>query len=86
MEHVLAYMISAYTEPESLVALVNALDSDKVDFYIHIDKKVEIAPFYKFLKNRTNVFFTKYREKVNWGVVTDWNAICFNQRGIGVSV
>ena len=27
-------MISAYTEPRSLMTLVNALDSDAVDFYI----------------------------------------------------
>ena len=66
-KHKIAYMISAYTEPKSLQALVNALDMDDVDFYIHIDKKVEIAPFYKPLSNRKNVFFTKHREKVSWG-------------------
>lgn len=67
MKHLLAYMISAYIEPKSLYTLVNALDMDGVDFYVHIDKKAEIEPFYQLLKERKNVFFTKHRAKVSWG-------------------
>ena len=66
-KHRLAYMISAYTEPKSLVALVEALDAEYVDFYIHIDRKVDIKPFLEPLENKENVFFTKERKKISWG-------------------
>ena len=41
----IAYMITAYLSPESLLNLVTALDNDGADFYIHIDRKKDAAPF-----------------------------------------
>lgn len=68
-EYICAYLLSAYTEPKSLVHLVNALDNEQVEFYIHIDKKVDISAFKVPLQNRKNVYFLpeKKRVFVYWG-------------------
>ena len=64
----MAFLISAYTEPNSLHALVRQLDEMLcADFYIHIDKKVQIEPFQTGLKNMPNVFFIERRTCVYWG-------------------
>lgn len=64
----MAFLISAYTEPNSLRALVRKLDEMlPADFYIHIDKKVQIEPFQTGLKDMPNVFFVKKRVRVYWG-------------------
>lgn len=74
----LAYLISAYTEPRSLENLVKALNMECVDFYIHIDKKVDITKFRKKLSKYKNVFFLpdSMRVKVYWGgVQPGFNAV-----------
>ncbi len=77
----LAYLISAYTEPKSLEKLVKALNMECADFYIHIDKKVDITNFKKRLSKYNNVFFLpdSMRVKVYWGgmsqVVMQYNMI-----------
>jgi len=64
----MAFLISAYTEPDSLHALVKKLDDMLfADFYIHIDRKVRIEPFQNGLMNMPNVFFLKRRTLVYWG-------------------
>lgn len=64
----IAYLIQAHADPENLLRLINALD-DNNDFFIHIDKKSDIAPFYQLLKEKNNVFFLEgqNRIKVYWG-------------------
>lgn len=64
----IAYLISAYTEPETLENLINSLDRNDVDFFVHIDKKVSISPFIN-LKKRNNVFLLpdNLRVKIYWG-------------------
>ena len=65
-----AFLISAYTEPESLCNLVRELEClESADFYIHIDRKADISPFRALLDNLgyTNIFYTKERFKVYWG-------------------
>lgn len=66
---VCAYMLSAYTEPLSLINLVDALDSNEVEFYIHIDKKVDDYSFRKPLSSRKNVYFLSEADRVcvYWG-------------------
>ena len=67
----IAFLISAYTEPSSLHALVQKLDKMLLaDFYIHIDKKVQIEPFQDGLMNMPNVFFLENRIRVFWGGYT----------------
>lgn len=64
----LAFLISAYTEPSSLCALIKKLDGMlDADFYIHIDKKVQITPFQIGLINMSNVYFVEKRIRVYWG-------------------
>lgn len=64
----MAFLISAYTEPFSLHALVKKLDKMVLaDFYIHIDKKVRIEPFQDGLMNMPNVYFLEDRIRVYWG-------------------
>ena len=64
----MAFLISAYTEPRSLRALVLKLNEMfNADFFIHIDKKVKIEPFQIDLINLPNVFFVKDRVRVYWG-------------------
>lgn len=69
----IAYCISAYTEPNSLLNLVNALNTKWADFYIHIDKKVDISLFTNLFRNNKvkmeNVFFLNKSERVKiyWG-------------------
>lgn len=64
----IAFLISAYTEPSSLCALVRKLDEMLcADFYIHIDKKVPIEPFQSELRDMPNVFFVNERIRVYWG-------------------
>ena len=55
-----AFLISAYTEPESLFSLVKKLDGMlDADFIIHVDKKVNIKLFNSELKAMPNVFFVE---------------------------
>lgn len=64
----IAYLIQAHADPENLKRLINALD-DHDDFFIHIDKKSNIEPFFQLLQERNNVFFIdgSDRIKVYWG-------------------
>lgn len=42
----IAYLIAAHTDPLHLRRLISALEIPEVtDFYIHIDKRVDIAAF-----------------------------------------
>lgn len=62
----IAYIITAYQDHKQLNRLVCSLDPDS-DFFIHIDKKVNIKPFIEELDLNKNVFFTKRRFFINWG-------------------
>jgi hypothetical protein len=64
----IAYLIQAHEDPENLLRLINALDNNS-DFFIHIDKKTNIDPFYQLLKAKDNVFFMEDKNRINvyWG-------------------
>ncbi|MEZ0608463.1 beta-1,6-N-acetylglucosaminyltransferase [Fibrella sp. WM1] len=62
----IAYIVTAYTDPQQLRRLVDSLNSN-AHFFIHIDSKVDIVPFKNQLSDYTNVFFTKNRFFINWG-------------------
>ena len=59
----IAYIISAFTDPDHLKRLVERLSVD-ADFYIHIDKKVDITPFERALEGK--VQFVE-RHWTSWG-------------------
>lgn len=68
-EKKLAYMITAYISPESLRSLMISLSDSDVDIYVHIDKKVDITPFFSVTEDIKNVTFLpeEMRVPVYWG-------------------
>ena len=65
----IAYMITCYKNPKSLHNLISSLNDERVDFYIHVDKKCDITDFKNLLKKYNNVFFLENnnRVKIYWG-------------------
>lgn len=67
----IAYLITAYIDPSQLRRLCDAIlysnGDDFSEVFLHIDKKVDISPFEKILKEYTNVHFCKKRYFINWG-------------------
>jgi len=65
----IAYLMVAYKRPTQLPRLVNALNNSNTSFFIHVDKKVNILPYYKELKTLKdqNSHFINNRVKVYWG-------------------
>lgn len=65
----IAYLISAYTEPSTLENMIYLLNNSEVDFYIHVDKHVDINDFQSQLCKLPNVHFLKgdMRVDVYWG-------------------
>jgi len=61
----LAHLLLAHTYPDHLEKLISRLSYEDTHFYIHLDKKTDIAPFL-FLAEKPNVFFIKKRVKVSW--------------------
>lgn len=65
----IAYLISAYKDPQHLRRLIDVLTYDKkaVQCFVHVDAKVDIAPFEQ-LCTQSNVHFIKNRINIQWGV------------------
>lgn len=63
----IAYLISVYKDPKQLKRLIKRLFDNDYFFFIHVDKNIDIAPFYKALDDFKNVCFTNTRFKVSWG-------------------
>lgn len=68
----IAYLISAYTNPIQLSNLITKLNNNNSFFLIHIDKKVDIIPFYDFSINHKKVQLLDKRIFVQWGI---WSSI-----------
>lgn len=66
MKH--AYLIIAHEEFEVLQPLIKALDDERNDIYLHIDKKVEIMPVIHV--QHSNLFLIEQRIDVRWGDVS----------------
>ena len=65
----LAFLISAHQDARQLARLVNSLPEDS-EFYIHIDRKVDIRPFQERL-DRPNIRFIEHRVDVVWGSLNE---------------
>jgi hypothetical protein len=63
----IAYLVMAHREPQILRRLVASLAAPWSRAYIHIDKKVDIAPFVAALSGSPNVAFIENRVPVHWG-------------------
>jgi len=66
MKH--AYLIIAHHEFEVLKRLVEALDDERNDIYIHFDKKVESLPV--IVTEHASLYIIKNRIDVRWGDVS----------------
>lgn len=62
----IAYLITAYDQPEHLARLIAALDAPHAQFHVHVDGNAEIAPFEAAAAGRPNVHFTSPRIRVRW--------------------
>lgn len=63
---VIAYLIQAHNNPVHLQKMIWALNSEKVSFFIHIDKKSDILEFTKLLWQQKNIYFVNNRINVIW--------------------
>ncbi|GGB16538.1 beta-1,6-N-acetylglucosaminyltransferase [Puia dinghuensis] len=61
----IAHLILTHKNPQQLARLISVLDHPAFDFYIHVDKKVDQAPF-DFLAQKKNVFFINNRVRIYW--------------------
>lgn len=61
----IAYLITAYIDPPQLARLINALDED-ADFFVHVDRKVDILPFQRIIQN-PRVLWASHRHCISWG-------------------
>ena len=66
----LAFLISTHTDIPQLRRLVEALPDNSV-FFIHVDKKVDIAPFKEAFIGDERVVFIDYRVNVKWGSINE---------------
>lgn len=71
----LSYIILAHTLPKNLSRLISRLQGDNTYFYVHIDRKSEIAPFQDELKVLRNVFILEERVDVTWSDISGVKAI-----------
>ncbi|SLJ98090.1 beta-1,6-N-acetylglucosaminyltransferase [Salegentibacter salarius] len=68
---VINYLILAHKNPEQLYRLITRLDSNNVNFFIHIDKAVDISTFSTGLSGLSNVYFLKDKYRL----ITPWSDI-----------
>ena len=66
MKH--AFLIIAHNEFEILQRLLSALDDERIDFYVHIDKKVKKLP--ELHVKNAGLFVLDRRVDVRWGHVS----------------
>src|ERR1044072_531348 len=61
----IAHLILAHKNPKQLQKLLDALKHPAFDFYIHIDKKTDAAPFQYLIDNKST-FLVQKRTKIYW--------------------
>ena len=60
-----AHLILTYTSPEQTERMIKKMYHENFDFYIHVDKKFDIAP-HLYLKSLPNVYLIDNRMDVKW--------------------
>ena len=63
----LAYMITAYHQPNQFGRMVRALYHSDDYYFIHVDAKVDIRPFQEVVPEAENIIFLASRRRVYWG-------------------
>lgn len=61
-----AHLILVHKNPIQVERMLKRMYHPSFDFYIHVDKKVDIKPF-TYLKSLKNVYFIKDRVRIIWG-------------------
>lgn len=64
-----AYLIMAHNDVYCYRRLIELLDDERNDIYVHIDKKSDITPFLKIKTQKSNIYFTD-RIDVRWADVS----------------
>ena len=64
-----AYLILVHNQPRLLQVLVDMIDDERNDIFIHVDKKTDIALFSSICSKKSNLIFTN-RVKIYWGDVS----------------
>ena len=64
-----AYLIAVHDQPDYLTRLVQALDCSWAHFFIHVDRKADVAVFRRAVPNSANIIFVPEPERVAvyWG-------------------
>lgn len=77
MKH--AFLIMAHGNWDVLLSLVNKLDNEANDIYLHVDKKVHLPEKVKSqlleVVRSSDLYFAK-RIRINWGAIARLNARC----------
>lgn len=60
-----AHLIITYTNPRQTARMIRQMQHPGFDFYIHVDKKIDITP-HLFLAQMPNVYLIQDRVKVIW--------------------
>ncbi len=63
----IAYLIAAHDNPPGLSRLIQSLRAPNTAFFVHIDAKVDIGPFYANVPVGTDTTFIDNRCAVHWG-------------------
>ncbi len=62
----IAYLILAHNHPEQLSRMIDRLQHEAVEFFVHVDKKSAIAPFRSAVGGKNRVNLIEERHAVNW--------------------
>ena len=76
----IAYLILAHTDPQQLKRLVSSLSNGENEFFIHIDKKMDIDNFKKQLIGIDNIHWAEKRYLITWCGYSQTNAILSNMK------
>ena len=67
----IAYLILAHHQPKHVGALIEQLDDGNARFFVHVDRKSDIAPFRQAIKSQRAELLVK-RLPIYWG---GWNMV-----------
>ena len=79
-----AILIVTYSSPKQTLRLINSLNNGDFDFYIHVDKKIDLET-HRDLFNVPNVYFIKNRIDIKWAGYTTVEAALSGIRQIAAS-
>ncbi|WP_411274162.1 beta-1,6-N-acetylglucosaminyltransferase [Daejeonella sp.] len=77
----IATIITIYKQPELIERLLRTMEHAGFDFYLHIDKKVDIAE-YRYLSNIPNTYILKKRFDIKWAGYSMIDALTYGMREI----